>query len=66
MWATGNRFAKGHRVRVDVSSADFPRFDRNSNLAGAAGRPIAARQTIYHGPEHPSAVVLPALSAYRV
>jgi hypothetical protein len=63
MWATGNRFAKGHRVRVDVSSADFPRFDRNSNLAGAGGKPIAARQTIYYGPEHPSAVLLPALSS---
>jgi predicted acyl esterase len=54
MWATANRFKVGHRVRLDISSADFPRFDRNSNRGGEAGPPVTAVQTIYHDPEHPS------------
>ncbi|HUZ55149.1 MAG TPA: CocE/NonD family hydrolase [Streptosporangiaceae bacterium] len=54
MWATANRFKAGHRLRVDISSADFPRFDRNTNLGGEPGEPIPARQTIYHDAECPS------------
>jgi len=57
MWATANRFKAGHRLRLDISSADFPRFDRNTNLGGEAGRPISAVQTIFHDPEHPSHLV---------
>jgi putative CocE/NonD family hydrolase len=58
MWATANRFKAGHRVRLDVSSADFPRFDRNSNRGGEPGPAIAAEQTLYHDQEHPSHLVL--------
>lgn len=54
MWATANRFLAGHRLRVDISSADFPRFDRNTNRGGEAGAPIRAEQIIYHDPERPS------------
>jgi len=54
MWATANRFMAGHRLRIDISSADFPKFDRNTNRAGEPGGPVPARQTIYHDPEHPS------------
>jgi uncharacterized protein len=54
MWATANRFKAGHRLRVDISSADFPKFDRNANRGGQPGEPIPARQTIYHDPDHPS------------
>jgi uncharacterized protein len=54
MWATANRFKTSHRLRVDISSADFPHFDRNSNRGGEAGDPISAQQTIYYDPEHPS------------
>ena len=54
MWATANRFKAGHRLRVDISSADFPKFDRNTNLGGEPGEPIPARQTIYHDAEYPS------------
>jgi putative CocE/NonD family hydrolase len=61
MWATGNRFAAGHRIRLDVSSADFPHYDRNSNLGGMPGDPIAARQTVYHDQAHPSRLVLSVL-----
>jgi uncharacterized protein len=61
MWATANRFKAGHRLRVDISSADFPRFDRNTNLGGKDGQPISAVQTIYHDPERPSHLLLPAV-----
>jgi uncharacterized protein len=54
MWATANRFKAGHRLRVDISSADFPKYDRNANRGGQPGPPIRARQAIYHDPEHPS------------
>jgi uncharacterized protein len=54
MWATANRFKAGHRLRVDISSADFPKFDRNTNLGGEPGEPIPARQRIYHDAEYPS------------
>jgi uncharacterized protein len=61
---TSNVFLKGHRVRLEISSSNFPRFDRNPNT----GRPIAdetvlrkASQTIYHDREHPSRVVLPVI-----
>jgi putative CocE/NonD family hydrolase len=61
---TSNVFLKGHRVRVEISSSNFPRFDRNPNT----GRPIAdettlrkAFQTIYHDRAHPSCVLLPVI-----
>lgn len=54
MWATANRFKAGHRLRVDICSADFPKYDRNSNRGGEPGEPMPARQSIYHDPEHPS------------
>jgi putative CocE/NonD family hydrolase len=61
MWATANRFAAGHRIRVDISSADFPRLDRNSNLGGASGAPIPAEQRIHRDPDRPSHLVLPVV-----
>lgn len=61
MWVTANRFKSGHRIRIDVSSADFPRFDRNANLGGAPGDPVAATQTVYRDASHPSHVVLPII-----
>lgn len=54
MWHTAARFKAGHRLRVDISSADFPHFDRNANLGGRPGEPILAEQTIYYGAKHPS------------
>jgi putative CocE/NonD family hydrolase len=54
MWATANRFRAGHRLRLDLSSADFPKYDRNTNLGGAPGAPVLAHQTIHHDPDHPS------------
>lgn len=63
MWPTANRFAAGHRLRVDISSADFPRFDRNSNLGGRPGVAVPAQQAIHHDPAHPSHLLLSVLPA---
>jgi uncharacterized protein len=64
LWATANRFRAGHRLRVDISSADFPHYDRNSNRGGQPGEPSAAQQTIYHDAEHPSHLLVHRLSSY--
>jgi putative CocE/NonD family hydrolase len=58
---TGNVFLKGHRIRVEISSSNFPRFDRNSNTGGVIAddtRLLKAAQTVYHDHDHPSHVVL--------
>lgn len=63
MWATSNLFQPGHRIGLEISSSNFPQFDRNSNCAGEGGpdcRKIA-HQTIYHNSEHPSHLVLPII-----
>lgn len=62
--ATAHRFAAGHRIRLEVASSNFPRFDRN----GGSGGPIAlegdadvriARNRVHRGPAHPSRLLLP-------
>ena len=61
---TGNLFRRGHRIRLDVSSSDFPNFDRNHNTGGddyAETTLVTARQTIYHDRQRPSRVVLPVI-----
>jgi putative CocE/NonD family hydrolase len=58
---TSNVFLKGHRVRVEISSSNFPRFDRNPNTGGLGAdetRLWKASQTVYHDRERPSQVVL--------
>ncbi len=64
LWPTSMVFLKGHRVRLEVSSSNYPRFDRNPNT----GRPIAtemetlvAHQTIHHSPGTPSRLILPVI-----
>jgi uncharacterized protein len=62
LWSTANVFRKGHRMRLEVSSSDFPRFDRNSNTGedpAAATKSVSASNTIYHDAERPSALILP-------
>jgi len=61
LWSTSNVFLKGHRIRLEVSSSNFPRFDRNLNTGedGAASVEMRkATNTIYHDAGHPSALVL--------
>jgi uncharacterized protein len=58
---TGNTFLKGHRIRLEISSSNFPRFDRNPNtgtLVATETRLLKAAQTVYHDREHPSRLVL--------
>jgi predicted acyl esterase len=56
LWATANRFEAGHRLRLDLSSADFPKFDRHANRIDP-GPPLRAEQRIYHDAAHPSELV---------
>ena len=64
MWNTSNMFKEGHRIRIEISSSNFPRYNRNLNT----GNPIAtdieikiANQKLYHDSQHPSHVTLPII-----
>jgi len=62
--ATSNVFQGGHRIRVEISSSDFPRFDRNPNTGHPLGQDAELRvatQTILHDAAHPSHIVLPVI-----
>lgn len=62
LWSTGNVFKAGHRIRLEVSSSNFPRFDRNLNTgknAATSAAFVKATTTVLHDPGHPSALVLP-------
>ena len=64
VWATSNVFKAGHAIRVEISSSNFPRFDRNPNTGHAFGHDALLRpalQTIYHDCEHPSHLTLPII-----
>ena len=68
MWSTANVFKKGHRIRLEVSSSNFPRFDRNPNT----GHPLyvdaeirPAMQTVMHDRSFASYVTLPVIPARR-
>ena len=61
---TSNVFKKGHRIRVEISSSNFPRFDRNTNTGNTIAqddKAILATQTIYHDADHPSHILLPII-----
>ncbi len=66
LWATANVFLPGHRIRLEVSSSNFPRFDRNSNTGGVIAsenrdqyQPAINR--IFHDAVHPSHLILPLI-----
>ena len=64
LFPTSNIFKKGHRIRLDVSSSNFPRFDVNPNTGeplAKNARVAAADQQIYHDPDHPSHIILPVI-----
>lgn len=64
LYPTSNVFKKGHRIRVDISSSNFPRFDVNPNTGEPLNRhrlTRTAEQTIYHDERHPSRIVLPVI-----
>ena len=64
LWATSHVFLPGHRMRLEVSSSNFPRFDRNLNTGedqATGTRWQVAHQTVFHDARHPSHVLLPVI-----
>ena len=64
LWATGNVFKAGHRIRLYISSSNFPRFNRNLNMGEEilnSVQMMTAHQTIFHDSEHSSAIILPVI-----
>jgi putative CocE/NonD family hydrolase len=64
LWSTSNVFLKGHKIRLEVSSSNFPRFDRNLNTgnpASTSSTMVKATNTILHDAAHPSALILPVV-----
>ena len=64
MWETSNVFKAGHRIRLEVSSSNFPRFDRNLNTGhrpGMDAEMMVAEQTIYHDAQRPPHLTLPVI-----
>jgi hypothetical protein len=65
---TANLFRKGHRIRLDISSSNFPRFDVNPNTGAPEGQGLdrrVARNTVFFDAARPSHVVLPLLPPRR-
>jgi len=63
-WVTGNVFKAGHRIRVEISSSNFPRFDRNPNTGhefGMDSELSIAEQKVYHNRNYPSHIILPVI-----
>ncbi len=64
LWSTSNVFQKGHKIRLEVSSSNFPRFDRNLNTgkdASTDATMVKATNTILHNQQYPSALILPVV-----
>ena len=64
LWSTSHLVKKGHQIRVDISSSNFPRFDRNPNTGanlGVDSKLEKAKQTVYHTSTYPSHMVLPLI-----
>jgi hypothetical protein len=62
LWMTGNRFVKGHRIRLDISSSNFPNYDPNPNTGEPIGYHTHTRvalNSVYHDAKHPSRLLLP-------
>ena len=66
VWPTSNLYGKGHKIRLEISSSDYPQFAPNPNTGepfGASAAIKVATQTILHDPAHASSVILPMISA---
>ena len=64
LWVTSNAFLPGHQIRVEISSSNFPRFDRNPNTGhpfGADAELVKASQTVHHSTQHASHILLPVI-----
>ncbi len=68
MWATSNVFLPGHKLRLEVSSSDFPRFDRNWNtgeVQATGTRMVKASNVVFHDKDHPSGLMLPIVPSAK-
>ncbi len=66
LWPTSMVFLKGHRIRLEVSSSNYPRFDRNPNTGRSIGMEtemMRATQTLFHDQQNPSRVILPVIES---
>ena len=64
LWPTSNVFLKGHKIRLEISSSNFPRYDRNTNTGEfipTATRTVSATQTIFHSAQYSSRLILPII-----
>jgi len=64
LWETSMVFKRGHRIRLDVSSSNFPRYARNQNTGlplGTSALVNKAQQTVYHDARHASCLILPVI-----
>jgi putative CocE/NonD family hydrolase len=64
LWATSHVFKAGHQLRLEVSSSNFPRYDRNPNTGhdfGVDAELLTAQQTIFHDHRYPSHLLLPVI-----
>jgi putative CocE/NonD family hydrolase len=64
LWETSNLFKAGHRIRLEITSSNFPRFDRNLNSGedlATGTRVTIAHQTIHHTAAHPSHILHPVI-----
>jgi uncharacterized protein len=68
MYPTSLVFRRGHRIRLDISSSNFPRFDINPNtgeLLNQNRRWRIADNSVYHDAQHPSRIILPIIPSLR-
>ena len=66
LWPISMVFKKGHKLRLEISSSNYPRFDRNPNTGGEIAteiRPVTANQLLFHGKLWPSRIILPIISS---
>lgn len=64
LWSTSHVFRTGHRLRVEVTSSNFPRWDRNANTGNdllTDSELKTAKQSVFHSAQHPSHLVLPVI-----
>ena len=64
LWPTSNMFLKGHKIRLEISSSNFPRYDRNTNTGEflpTATKVVSAIQTIFHSNQYSSRLILPII-----
>ena len=66
--STSNYFKKGHRIRIEIASSNFPRFERNLNTGGSnfdESEGVVAKNKVHHGPDYPSVIKLPIVKHPR-